>query len=161
MSGAKRGPAPKPTNLRKLHGDRKDRINNAEPIPGKADIVPPAWLGETECGERALEIWAEIAPDLASKEVLTPWDVDQFAAYCDVTARFQELATKLGKRGTTYTINAKQGKLRHPEVGRYLEFLKASSQLGARFGLTPSDRSQISIGGGSSEHAGARRLLSG
>jgi hypothetical protein len=34
----KRGPAPKPTNLRLLHGDRRDRINTSEPLP--ADGIP-------------------------------------------------------------------------------------------------------------------------
>lgn len=67
----KRGPAPKPTGLRVLHGDRADRINRDEPQPDEGDVQPPAWLGEA-----ALEVWHTLADELTAKGVLTAWDVE-------------------------------------------------------------------------------------
>jgi hypothetical protein len=37
----KRGPAKTPTNIAVLHGERKDRINQAEPKPGTLSVDPP------------------------------------------------------------------------------------------------------------------------
>ena len=40
----KRGPKGKPTSLRVLDGDREDRINRNEPLPGQGDVVAPEWI---------------------------------------------------------------------------------------------------------------------
>lgn len=43
-----RGPAPKPTQLKALHGTyRPDRANGAEVFPdGPEDMCPPEWISE-------------------------------------------------------------------------------------------------------------------
>jgi P27 family predicted phage terminase small subunit len=147
----KRGPAPKPTPLRLLHGDRADRINDAEPVPAAVDIKIPTWLPAS-----ARTIWRAYAPDLQRKGVLTAWDVEAFAIFCDAAARRRKAVKELRARGEVVEVPILnlQGDL----VGHRLQknpwtlvLNEADGQVqryGARFGLTPSDRSQLRIGGG-------------
>ena len=158
----KRGPAPKPTKLRILHGDRSDRINTAEPKPSDVDIVPPAWLAAD-----AVQVWETYAPDLRRTGVLTSWDVEAFAAWCDAVCRraraVQELAG--GKEVITVPVFNKNGDVTGERVTKNpwtLVLGEADAQVqryGARFGLTPSDRAQLKIGG--SDRDPAEDLLSG
>ena len=159
---AKRGPAPKPTALRVLHGDRKDRINDAEPVPAAGDIVPPDWLTDD-----AVEIWEIYAGDLEAKRVLTPWDVETFAAWCDAAARRRRAAAELAEGGElmeapVFNKNGEQTGVRLVKSPWLAVLNEADAQVqryGARFGLTPSDRSQLKIDDQGSG-AGPERLLS-
>lgn len=147
----RRGPAPKPTNLRLLHGDRKDRVNATEPKPAARAIDPPAWLPAD-----ALRIWREYAPDLKAKGVLTAWDVEAFGAFCDAAARRREAVTVLDSEGEVVELPVfnKNGDLTGHRRGRnpwLLVLNQADAQVqrwGARFGLTPSDRAQLTGGDG-------------
>lgn len=158
----KRGPAGKPTALRVLHGDRKDRINTDEPQPDAGEIAPPDWLGE-----RALEVWDAYAPDLEAKRVLTPWDVEAFAAWCDAVARRRDAAEHVDVEGAVVELDVfnKNGELtgtRRAKNPWLLALDAADAQVqryGARFGLTPSDRAGLKIPS-EGEGKGAERLLS-
>lgn len=142
----KRGPAPKPTNLRVLHGDRADRINTDEPTPATVAVEPPAWL----VGE-PLEIWEHFAPDLKRKGVLTGWDTEAFAALCDAAARRRKAAAQLRAEGEVVELPVfnKAGDATGVRLVRnpwLLVLNQADAQLvtySARFGMTPSDRSQL------------------
>jgi P27 family predicted phage terminase small subunit len=145
----RRGPAPKPTNLRVLHGDRKDRINDQEPVPSELEVKPPHWLAKS-----ARAVWGRLAPDLERRGVLTAWDVEAFANYCDAVVRRYRAAKTLEREGEVVELPVfnKNGDLTGHRLGRnpWSYALKdADAQVqrwGARFGLTPSDRSQISVG---------------
>jgi len=158
----KRGPAPKPPPLRVLHGDRKDRINTAEPIPSAGEVAPPQWLSA-----EAVAVWECYAPDLEAKGVLTPWDVEAFACWCDAVVRRRRAAQALAEQGEVVELPVfnKNGELTGHRLGKNpwtLVLNEADAQVqryGARFGLTPSDRSQLSIGG-EKDGLGAERLLS-
>ncbi|MEW2631798.1 phage terminase small subunit P27 family [Streptomyces sp. NPDC048389] len=158
----KRGPAPKPTALRVLHGDRKDRINTAEPQPAELDVEPPAWLSE-----QALEVWHALADDLIAKGVLTAWDTEAYANWCDAVARRRDAAQHVADEGAVveHPVYNKNGDLTGHRLGKnaWLLALDAADaqvqRYGARFGLTPSDRAQLKIGG-QTDPAGAERLLS-
>lgn len=147
----KRGPAPKPTNLRLLHGDRADRINDAEPVPAAADIKIPTWLPAS-----ARSIWRGLALDLQAKGVLTAWDVEAFAIFCDAAARRRKAVKELRARGEVHEVpivdplgNVLGYRLQKNPWTLVLNEADAQVQrYGARFGLTPSDRSQLRIGGG-------------
>src|SRR5690606_32925069 len=158
----KRGPAGKPTALRVLHGDRKDRINTDEPTPSAGDIVPPEWLGD-----EALDVWEEYAPDLEAKRVPTSWDVEAFAAWCDAVARRRDAARHVQDEGAVveHPVFNKNGDQTGARLGRNAWLLAldtADAQVrayGARFGLTPSDRASLKIPN-EGEGLGAERLLS-
>ncbi|SBT89388.1 phage terminase, small subunit, putative, P27 family [Streptomyces sp. DI166] len=158
----KRGPAPKPTQLRVLHGDRKDRINTDEPAPSAGEVVPPEWLGA-----EALDVWEEYAPDLEAKRVLTSWDVEAFAAWCDAVARRRDAARHVEEEGAVvehpvFNKNGDQTGVRMGKNAWLLALDTADAQVrayGARFGLTPSDRASLKIPN-EGEGLGAERLLS-
>lgn len=145
----KRGPQPKPTNVRLLHGDRKDRVNEAEPQPSVVDVVAPDWLSEA-----ARAVWDRLSPDLQRKGVLTGWDVEAFAAWCDAVVRRREASRRIETEGAVVEMPVfnKNGEQTGHRVGRNpwsLELKDADAQVqrwGARFGLTPSERAQLSVG---------------
>ncbi|WP_329545555.1 phage terminase small subunit P27 family [Streptomyces sp. NBC_01356] len=157
-----RGPAGKPTALRVLHGDRKDRINTDEPQPDAGEILPPDWLSEV-----ALEVWEQFAGDLEAKRVLTAWDTEAFANWCDAVARRRDAAQHVEEEGAVVDLDVfnKNGELtgsRRAKNPWLLALDAADAQVqryGARFGLTPSDRAQLKIPN-QGEGKGAERLLS-
>ncbi|UMP07544.1 phage terminase small subunit P27 family [Amycolatopsis sp. EV170708-02-1] len=151
----KRGPAGKPTSLRILHGDRKDRINDAEPVPPAAEIVPPEWLSE-----KGRAIWARLAPSMITRKILTAWDVDAFGVLCEALARYT-VATAL-VNGSALLVPGGGGLVPNPALKVQADSERTFLTFAARFGLTPSDRqaikAEVSADGGTSGDAG--RLLS-
>ncbi|MFB7171098.1 phage terminase small subunit P27 family [Streptomyces sp. NPDC056254] len=158
----RRGPAPKPTALRVLQGDRADRINRDEPRPSELDVVAPDWLSAA-----AVEVWETLADDLIAKGVLTAWDVEAFANWCDAVARRRDAAGHVETEGAVteqpvFNKNGEQTGVRLAKSPWLMALDAADAQVqryGARFGLTPSDRAQLKIGG-QDNPAGAERLLS-
>ena len=143
---AERGRPAKPTALKILHGDRSDRVNTAEPVPLGVAVAPDTM---SVAGRAA---WDRLAPDRIAQGVLTVWDVDAFAAFCEVTA---VLAT--AHRG----IGAKPAPGAAPPIAKFRDLVQLAVTLGAKFGWTPSDRAKLAVGGGRKEPAaGAERLLS-
>lgn len=142
----------KPTNLAVLHGDRKDRINTAEPKPSELAVEPPSWLGE-----QAVEVWQHLAPDLKAKGVLTAWDVEAFAAWCDAVVRRRHASQRLQVEGEVIELpvfnkNGEETGHRYAKNPWTLVLNEADAQVqkyAARFGLTPSDRASLSISEGS------------
>lgn len=143
----------KPTRLKVLEGDRKDRINTAEPVPGQGDIVLPDWLDDA-----AIEVWERLAPDLTAKGVLTPWDVDAFAMACDSVSTYRAAAAQVAAEGMV-VAGAKGGLVKHPMLQVIRDSAATFATLAGRFGLTPADRARLSLGG-EDGHQGAERLLS-
>lgn len=150
----KRGPAPKPTGLRVLHGDREDRINRNEPLPSEQAIVPPRALDGY-----AQSVWDRLAPDLIAKRVLTAWDVDQFATFCEAASTYKEAREHLTAEGLT-ARGAAGGVIKSPYWQIMRDAADIMTKVGGRFGLTPSDRSSLTIERPTDEGRGAARFLS-
>lgn len=133
-----------------LHGDRKDRINTAEPKPA-GEIERPAWLSA-----RARRVWDSLAPDLAAKGVLTAWDVHAFADFCAAVPINQDAMSDVAQNGASCTTVVRElpdGSLvyelrRNPAWQVARESSALITTVGGRFGLTPSDRAQLKIGEG-------------
>lgn len=161
----KRGPAPKPTALRVLHGDQKSRINDEEPVPASGEVVPPAWLSSD-----ALKVWAQYAPDLIAQQVMSTWDPAEFAVWCDAVARHAKAAQMLDQQGEVVDVCVGWTKgddaepifkpQKNPWQLIWRETADTIQRFGARFGMSPSDRAQIRTGGSKSDDRGAERLLS-
>ena len=149
----KRGPAPKPTNLRVLHGDRKDRINTNEPQPARVPVSPPDGLSED-----AAAVWGALAPDLERAGLLLLWDVTEFATYCDAEARHRRAAEALDREGEVVAspVFNKNGEVTGERLGKNPWMLvwestaALKSRIAAKYALTPSDRSQFSLPEGES-----------
>lgn len=144
-------PRVKPTALKVLHGDDKknpQRINRAEPTPADLSIEAPATLTV-----EGLAAWCRLAPDRIAKGVLTPWDVDAFALFCEAVA-----VAHVAARYAAMHINDSIKPGSQSPVSRLREAVGVCATLGGRFGWTPSDRARLVVGG---EHSDQReRLLS-
>lgn len=146
----KRGPAKTPTNLALLRGEtRPSRVNHNEPKPDLGEIVPPR-----ELGRREQEIWDRLAPDMIRKGVLTAWDVDSFATFCQMVVVNADAAADVQLNGTSCTTVVRElsdGTViydlrKNPAWQVMRESAAAIVTLGGRFGLNPSDRSQLTMG---------------
>lgn len=133
-----KGPAPTPTALRILKGDRKDRINRCEPTPpsGGAIEAPEYLVGA------ALGVWRRLAPSLIEAKLLTPWDIEAFAIYCDSSVRYHEAAKLLDREGFTVP-GATGGTVRNPTQVVVSDLAKMVRAFATEFGLTPSARSRL------------------
>jgi P27 family predicted phage terminase small subunit len=144
-----RGPSKRPTKLALLHGERKDRINQNEPQPADLSVEPPDWLTD-----EARAVWDRLADDLKAKQVLTVWDTEAFACWCDAVVRRRNAAQALAREGEVIEMPVfnKNGEQTGNRLGKNpwtLVLNEADAQVqryAARFGLTPSDRASLSIG---------------
>lgn len=136
-----RGPAPKPTQLKQLHGTyRPDRAIGREATPPPARrLAPPDWLSDL-----AREKWRELAPTLANQGLLTECDLDTLAVYCTTWVRWKDAEDALQGEGMTTT--AQSG---YQQVSPYYTIAsKSQAELRAladRLGLSPSARTRIHV----------------
>jgi P27 family predicted phage terminase small subunit len=152
----RRGPAPKPTQLRLLHGDKPSRINLAEPRPRDVPPERPPWLSA-----EAAEEWDRVAPDLARMGTAKAIDAAGLACYCEAVARFRA-ANDMLAQSQVLIVDRDNTPRVNPAV-RVARDASYELRMWAReFGLTPSARSPLRI-----EHSGsvggglpAERLLS-
>ena len=77
----KRGPKGKPTNLRILHGDRKDRINTDEPPAPEGRPERPY-----EMADDVAEVWDYTVRQLEGMTIASPADRDDLVVYCEAVA---------------------------------------------------------------------------
>jgi P27 family predicted phage terminase small subunit len=151
----KRGPAPKPTNLRILHGDRKDRINTDEPVPVEGLPEAPEGTAADVKG-----IWDYTVAQLAAMRLATPADRDVLLAYCEAVIIHRKASEILAK--SPVLIKGLHGGLvKNPAVQIQRDSAIVLRGLAQEFGLTPSARSVIKSGEGGNRNDGAARLLSG
>jgi P27 family predicted phage terminase small subunit len=119
-------------------------------------VVPP-----TQLSDEAQEVWDRLAPDLANKGVLTCWDVDAFVVYCDAVAGYHEARAQMGDdkvtRGSVKNTSVKSAWYRI-----MLDCIDVMRVVGAKFGLTPSDRAGLDVSeSAASPQHGPERLLTG
>lgn len=143
----------KPTSLKLLHGDRSDRINRDAPVPSEGDVRPPEWLDGV-----GLEVWQQLAPDLIERGVMTAWDVEAFAMACDQVRVYREARAHVEADGMKVP-GARGGEVRHPLIQVMRDAQASFNSIAARFGLTPSDRSRLTVWS-DSPAGGPERLLS-
>lgn len=134
-----RGPRPAPTAIKRAKGVRSDRINNSsEPVPTEGRLPPcPRHLSPG-----AKRVWRLRAPDLHRRGVLTSWDVEMFAFYCDLADQAERARELLGpglllNRGDSYVTN--------PAWRIYRDIISELRLLAREFGLTPSARSLMRL----------------
>ncbi len=145
----RRGPRPKPTNLRVIEGNLggKNPVNKNEPQPAIALVCPPppSWLEKL-----AQEIWREVAPQLWQTGTLAEIDTNQLAAYCEVTARyriayqdFRKIAEiDDGTHGTIIRIRS-GSHIQNPLLGVLNTARRDMLRLAGEFGMTASARTAI------------------
>lgn len=125
----------RPTNLRVVDGGARARPT--EPQPDERRVVMPA--GMSAEGQR---IWKRLAPGMIREGVLTFWDVDVFRIYCEALSRAKEARVLVDEHGLL--VPGRGGLVTNPAVRIERDQMRLALQVGARFGLTPSDRAGLS-----------------
>lgn len=155
MAGAKRGPAGKPTALRMLHGDRKDRINTDEPPAPEGDVEAP------EMSDEVREIWDYTVEQLTAMHLVSRADRDVLACYCEAVVAHRKASAGIARSGLLIRTSRGQTFMRNPLLQVQRDSAVLIRVLAREFGLTPSARSDIRMGGAKDDAAsGPERLLS-
>jgi P27 family predicted phage terminase small subunit len=134
-----RGPAPRPNNLRVLYGDRKSRINDAEPRPRDKPPARPSWLSPL-----AAEEWARIAPDLTVMGTAKAVDATALGAYCEAVARLRVACELVAKSGPLL-IGREGQAVKNPAVAQARDASYEVRMWAREFGFTPSARSPMRL----------------
>jgi P27 family predicted phage terminase small subunit len=136
----KRGPAPKPTGLRLLHGDRKDRINTDEPIPDR---------GLPECpdgvSDEVREVWDYTVRQIDIMGMASRADRDALRAFCEAVVTHRRACALLAK-SDVLVKSVLGAPVRNPAVQVQRDAAQTLVRLAQQFGLTPAARSEIRAG---------------
>jgi P27 family predicted phage terminase small subunit len=149
-----RGPAKEPLALKiaKATDRAEDRRSVAASMPSAAP-VKPAWL--EHIGDIASEVWDEAVADLdKTPGLLCRADGPALSAYCVAWQRFHDAQEQIARDGIT-CFGEKGGQYQHPAVGIQHKAIEIIGRIGAKFGMTPSDRSGLRLT--KSESTGVRR----
>lgn len=135
-----RGRPRKPRNLKLIEGTyREDREPDHPPTPQAEAPTCPTWLGR-----EAKRIWRRLAPELAEVGLLAKVDRATFAAFCQAYHRWWTLEKKRSDTEEFFTTDSGYSQ-RHPVHKAADEAMERMVELGARFGMTPADRSGIDL----------------
>ena len=133
-SGAKR----KPTGLKVLHGDFKknpQRRNDNEPTV-RGEVIRP------DMTPSAILLWDYLAPMLTQVGVLTPPDAPMLAEFCEATIVVRLCRIQVMKQ-LTGQVEVLPGQA--SPVNAYSRAINVMTNLGGRFGLSPSDRARLVV----------------
>lgn len=139
MAG-RRGPMPKPTQLRVLEGNMSHRpLPKGEPAPARGMPAMPEWLDAD-----ARKEWRRVTPDLYKTGLLTLIDGDALGRYCLAQATLVKAQKVLELKGFTVTTPSGYRQQR-PEVAIVRNMLLITRAYAIEFGMTPSARARISL----------------
>ena len=137
---ATRGRKPKPTVVKMLEGNPgKRQLNLFEPRPEREmkPLRAPEWLEKEAKAE-----WNRLNKNLFELGLLTKFDVQAFALYCQAYARWREAEEFITQHGSIVKTS-KGGWQQVPQVSIAHQNQKIMLQAAAEFGLTPSSRSRM------------------
>lgn len=132
-----RGPAPKPTALRLIDGDREDRINRHEPVPRSGAMVCP-----DEVSPAVREVWDYTVAELEHMGIDAPADRDSLVCYCEAVVAHRQASRVLA--GSSVLVKGLHGTwVRNPALQIQRDAAQTIRGFAQEFGLTPSARSRI------------------
>jgi P27 family predicted phage terminase small subunit len=142
----RRGPNPKPTQLKILEGNpgkrplvrTKSRLSNQK-------VSCPEWLSRT-----AKEEWRRLAPELDRLGYLTRLDRAAFACYCSSYGHWRECQDAIDRHGPMY-LTARGRLTERPEVQMAKQHGQMMKAFATEFGLTPNSRARM---GGAESNTG-------
>lgn len=150
----KRGPAPAPTSLKIVKGEKPSRINRNEPRPDPSETPEcPEWLSEEATG-----VWEALVAPLHAKGLFTPWDVEAFTVFCEAVVHHRQACQAV--TNSDILVKGAQGNMvKNPALQIVRDTSQTIRAFAQEFGLTPSARSGIQLPP-QAEYDEARRLLS-
>lgn len=147
-----RGRKPKPSHMKIVTGNPGRRpLNPDEPKPESSVPTCP-----THLSSEARTEWRRICKELESLELLTEIDRTALAAYCQAYGRWAQAEKGIKKAGLLVKTGQKtdsQGNktggnvIQSPLVGIANTAMEIMRKYLVEFGMTPSSRSRISVGG--------------
>lgn len=161
----KRGPAPKPTVIKKLAGNPGKRtLNAAEPRPRAKRPKMPAhftpfiddqdakkdWAEQlNEFYELARAEWRRVVRELSAVPgLLTSVDADAIAMYAETYARWVQASRKLAQGGMVEKLTTKTGS-QYFAISPYVtiigQCMGVMKSFLSEFGMTPASRSRIQL----------------
>lgn len=133
----KRGPAPKPTNLRLLQGARDRDVNRNEPVARTGKIDPPEGMSP-----EAKRIFHWAVRELEHMGIASPADRDSIACYAEAVEKHRQASTLLAR--SPVLVKGMHGNLvRNPALIVQRDAAQQIRQFAQEFGLTPSARARI------------------
>lgn len=137
----KRGPKPKPTDLKVFEGNPGKRpLNDQEPQPERAIPDCPEHLDEVARAE-----WERITPELDAIGMLSRNDRAALAAYCQAWSRWVQAEEAIIQTGGT-VVKAPSGyPMQNPHLSIANKALEHLKSFAGHFGLTPSSRSTLKV----------------
>ncbi|WP_394621288.1 phage terminase small subunit P27 family [Lentzea sp. JNUCC 0626] len=133
----KRGPSPKPTALRLLHGDRADRINTDEPTPRTGLPHCP-----DDASDEVRQVWDYTVAELQVMGLAFPADRDSLRCYCEAVVAHRRSSAVLAK-SAILVKGIHGGMVRNPALQIQRDAAMTIRAFAGEFGLTPSARSTI------------------
>jgi P27 family predicted phage terminase small subunit len=129
-----------PSKLVELKGNpSKKKLAGTEPEPRQGAPRPPADLK----GE-ALAEWGRIVPELARLGLLTVVDRAYLVAYCESWATFDQSRAAMAEYGPL-VAGRDGGLVKNPAAQVMRDAADLMIKFGSRFGLSPSDRTRLSV----------------
>lgn len=145
----RRGPQPKPTQLKVLEGNPgHQKLNENEPKAKALDVVPEP---PRRLMKAAKEEWKRLAPTMVAAGLLTELDLSAFAELCQSYAYYlavdAEIQKKTNVNGPVMMQTSSSGYIQaHPLLSLRKQYYDTWHKGLADFGLTPSSRSRIIVG---------------
>lgn len=137
----KAGPPKTPTKILEKRGSRKlyERDTDLEPEAIEEDFACETWVDL-----EARRMWDELYPKLKQMQILSITDKNILLAYCQTWALWKQSALTIQQQG--YKYSCQNGTIRpRPEVKIMKESLDQILRMGAKLGLSPSDRANVQI----------------
>jgi P27 family predicted phage terminase small subunit len=147
------GPPPTPSKLVELKGNpSKKKLNGFEPEPTRGAPRPPDDLK----GEARAE-WDRIVPELDSLGLLAKVDRAYLVAYCEAWGTFNLAREALADYGPL-VAGRDGGLVKNPAAQVMRDAADMMLKFGSRFGLSPSDRTRLSVAPASEDGPDAQVL---
>lgn len=132
----------KPTALRGIDGGKapakRGVAREVEPSSSRRVVRP---VGMTA---HARKVWDRVGPELIRLGVLTFLDVEAFRMYCEALATAALAAADVEVNGLT-VLGSAGSVVSNPSVRIRAAAEDQAFRIGARFGLSPSDRAAIKV----------------
>jgi P27 family predicted phage terminase small subunit len=130
----------KPTTLKILEGDRKDRINQDEPPSPSGLGNPPEWFNDLE-----RSAWGRLSERLGEMGVATRADSEAAMLYCSAYATWRKSSIIVAKEG--FSVETETTTKAHPLWTVIHEAQRTMLRVLSQFGMTPSARAGLHVEG--------------
>lgn len=103
-------------------------------------ISPPDYIDDD-----TRQVWERLAPPLEDRGVLTEWDVDLFAVFCTAVVHHRRAVELVNQTNVLTKAAGASHVVKNPALQVVRDQAAILAVFASRFGLTPADRSRLSL----------------